>query len=568
MTHMTSPLILAAIAALVASLPLALANLPAAVGLFAASIVIDWPILYLATPATSLPFLGLAGVLAIVWSLVGAGVAVGAGGDHPDLRAVPIIATAVLVLTFVGTWLGGSSLFHAAEYAGLAGQVPTSEWTRDIQPKDPAHMVMVPLDTALYEARKAVSQDGAIGSQFSISQEDVTLQQVNGRMTYAIPLDFNSWRTWSATGSMPGWIEVDAEDPNLQPRFVAPQAGRPITITRGAYFSHDLVRAVRDAGYGGQVAGVRFEVDGDHLPWWVVTLTHPTHGWDGDVVDTVLVVDPSTGAVTPHGLGDLPPYVDAAVPADLVRKWLAFKGELAGGAWNSLWGRFGLTEPEDPILVAGNGGRPVWVTGMTSTNGHDESLVSLVYTDPRSGTSVTYAMNGGATEAAARTAADHNADIGYKRLVATVPQVYNVEGVPTAVMPLVNATGAFQGVAMAQLSNVQDVAFGQDQTSALDAYKAIILRRGVQTGVETASASEHVTGVVDRISPAPGNGRAYQFHLAGVGRIFTASASDDPSLALTQPGDRVSFVTVASGSVVLPATGFKNATLPLDAPGR
>ncbi len=574
---MTSPFMLALLAALVGALPLATVALPAAALLFAVSFLMDWGVLYLVRPATNLPFLGAPGVLALLWMVVGA---VYAAATRPERRdryggrsvehrpaLFAYLAPVAFALAYVGVAVSGWPLFHAEEYAALAGEVPTREWTREIQPKDPTHMILVPFDTAMYEAAKSVSRDGAIGSQFSLDREHATLQRVRGRMRYEVPLEFNGFRTWSATGSVPGWIEVDAEDPDAPTAFPRTGVGRPITFTPGAFGSHDLERAVRDAGYADQVAGVRFEIDEENRPWWVVTLSRPLHGWDGDALTTVLVVDPSTGVPTASAPGNTPSFVDAPVPAGLVREWLGYDGELAHGAWNAWWDKLALTEPESPNLVAGNDERPVWVTGMTSQNTNDQSLVSLVYTDPRTGRSVRYAMSGGATEAAAQLAADHNSDIGFRHLSAAVPQVYNVEGVATAVMPLVNATGAFQGVALARLANVQRVSWGTSLSAAVAAYKAGLFQDGQQASLDNGSRAVSVQGTVDRIAPVVGSGDTYQFHLRGVGRIYTAKPTEAPALGLTQAGDQVSFDTVDSPAVILPAVRFRNASLPLDLVG-
>ncbi len=531
--------------------------------------LVAYGLIYAATPSTAYPLHGFVGVIALAFLLGGALVALIVGDvDSASAApvAVPVVAPILFLLAYAFVWVGSMEAFRAADYAAMAGPVGTSDWTRDVQPKDPRHMLLVSRETAVYEARKGLSQDGAIGSQFSLSTGHLTLEERNGHMVYEVPLDFVGYAAWSDKGVTPGWIEVDAEDPDRAPHLVRASAEHPIRYTPGAWFGHDLVRAIRDAGHGDDVASVRFDVDDDGRAWWAVTTTRPLHGWSGDVVTALLLVDPSSGEVRSFAPAEAPSFVGVVYPAAVVEQYLDYQGTYAGGWLNAVWYGADVVKPEEPILVAGNQGHPTWVTGMTSSNSHDDSLVSLVYTDPRTGRSVRYLTSGGATEGAAVKAADHNPEVARRNLHAAIPQTYNVDGVQTAVMPMMNANDAYSGVALAPLQTVQDVSYGTDMQSALDDYRSVLMRKGQSVSVTTSAEVVPVDGVVDRIAPVPGSNRQYLLHLEGSGHIFVASSADAVSLGLTQKGDHVSFRTVPSGSSVWTVAGFANRDLPLDAP--
>ena len=329
--------------------------------------------------------------------------------------------------------------------------------------------------------------------------------------------------------------------------------------TSGAWLGANVERVARLAGVREEVVGTRFRLDADHRPHWVLSLAEPLRGSGGTVVTGVAVVDPFTGAVERHGLGDLPAYVDVAYPPDVVQGYLADRGELSGGWWNGVFGKAGLTRPETTRLVSGNGGAPTYATGMTSASDHDDSLVSLVYTDPLTNRSVGYATHGGATESAAVRAADNNPEVRLRHLSATMPQVYNVDGAQTVVMPLVNDVRGFQGVALAEVADVNDVAQGPDVATAVANYRALTTRKGRAAELGRAGDGIAVAGEVARIGNVPG-GQDYEIAIAGSGQIYVASSVGSPWLVLTRTGDRVSFSTTPGEAVVKPAADFVNLT--------
>lgn len=550
-------LILAVAATLVGAAPTLLGGaLGSAAVLVALGLPLSLATAYLAAPETVTPFLGAYGALAF-GGIVAGNVLCALRQERRAslLGGATGIAWAV---AFLASLAWSSPAFHAAEFASLAGVVEGRDWTAEVQPKDPAHMRLVPTETARYVAGKVLSFDGAIGSQFSLGDDaGLTPQVVDGRLTYVIPLEFDGLGAWQATKGSPGWVQVSAEDPAAKPSLVLP--GNAMPYTSGAWLGANVERVARLAGVREEVVGTRFRLDADHRPHWVLSLAEPLRGSGGTVVTGVAVVDPFTGAVERHGLGDLPAYVDVAYPPDVVQGYLADRGELSGGWWNGVFGKAGLTRPETTRLVSGNGGAPTYATGMTSASDHDDSLVSLVYTDPLTNRSVGYATHGGATESAAVRAADNNPEVRLRHLSATMPQVYNVDGAQTVVMPLVNDVRGFQGVALAEVADVNDVAQGPDVATAVANYRALTTRKGRAAELGRAGDGIAVAGEVARIGNVPG-GQDYEIAIAGSGQIYVASSVGSPWLVLTRTGDRVSFSTTPGEAVVKPAADFVNLT--------
>ncbi|MDE1945359.1 MAG: hypothetical protein KGI03_03765 [Patescibacteria group bacterium] len=479
-----------------------------------------------------------------------------------DLSFIALFPVAGFVL-LIGSWVMGWSLFNAGTYAHMIGSMEAREWTRDIQPKDPRHMAMVTPDNAFYLAKKAIGQEGAIGSQFSLNQDAMTLQRHGGELVYVVPLDFKGFSTWTGTEGVPAYIIVSAEDPERRPEMVKLPRGEELKYTPDAYFSYYLTRHLREQGYVNvALEDPWFELDENNKPWWITPTYVPTVMWSGERVTGVLVTNPASGDTRWYALQDAPSWIDRLMPRDIVRNYVSWWGDLSGGWWNSFWTQKSLTQPEKTILVYGSDNRLMYVTDITSSNGKDDSLVGLVYTDTRTGKSSLYYVTGGATASAILSAVNHNQDVHYKNLHGDWAQLYNIDNTMGVVVPLLNAQDAFQGVAIAELQNPQDVAVGTTQFEALNRYKAILARRGQQVAIENIAEAKTLSGTIDRIRQDVSG--PYYFIVTGTPHIFTASSQDYPKLPLAEKGDAVELKYLASGETVLPVITFDDLSITVE----
>jgi hypothetical protein len=455
-------------------------------------------------------------------------------------------------------------MLRAPEYAAMIGPVEKRVWNQDIQPKDPRHMRMSTKKNAIYQASKFLGSAGAIGSQFSINEDDMTLQMINGELWYVVPLDYNGLMVWWSTDGAPGYIKVNAEDPHRQSELVMLD-GAKMKYMPGAFFGNNLERHLILNGYYDRVVSDwTFEIDENGKPFWVVTVSKPTiFNWAKKVLG-VAIVEPITGRIDFKKLGEIPEWVDRVVPGSYVNDYLGWQGNLSGGWWNTLIGHLNLTKPEEPILVYGTGDQPEWVTGITSKSEKDDSLVALVYTNSRTGKSVTYEMKGGATNTAIIDAVEKNQQVQLKHLLGVSPQIYNIYGKPTSVVPCLNVSHAFQGVAMVPIDDIQTVAYGEDQHLALLDLEKQLAKSGQRVAIDKNRNLQVVQGVVDRInSEVASGGSIYFVHIADVAHLFTAGSGESSKLPVTKEGDIVKIEYYASGKDVVPIRAFDNLSLPL-----
>lgn len=516
---------------------------------------------WLIQPSPAWPLFGFPGVMTVILLIISIGIVT---LREEKLSRLAWIPAAGLIL-LIGTWVSGWHIFSAGTYASLIGPMETRDWTQDVQPKDPHHMAMITPDNALYLAQKTLGQQGAIGSQFTINADAITLQRVHDKLVYVIPLDFAGFTTWtSSPGGVPAYVTINAEDPESQPELVKLADGNGMIYTPGAQFWNQLQRHMREQGNFDGFSDPMFELDDAGQPWWITTAYKPTIGWSGEQITSVLVTNPHDGTTASYAVDKVPAWVDRVMPRDLTRSYIDWWGDLSGGWWNSFWNKSNLTKPEDngTVLIYDAEGQAAWVTDVTSRSSNDDSLVGIIYTDVRTGRSVFYQVGGGGTMNAILAAVNKNQDVQYKHLTGDYVQIYNIDGVMAAVVPLLNGNSAFQGVAIAEVKNPQDVAVGTTQFEALAKFKSILARHGQQISVENAANAKALEGQLERIhQDLNTTGGLYYFTVAGTPHIFTASSQDYPKLAVAEKGDSVTLEYLDSGESILPITKFDDTSV-------
>jgi hypothetical protein len=512
------------------------------------------------------PMFGGALFWVAVLSVVSCGLAIFAtdksGQRFPGIAVIPPV---IAWVALIGIVVFSSDAFNASDYRALVGNMEKRVWSQDIQPKDPSHFRAVTSENALYLAKKAIGELGTVGTQFQVSEEAITLQVIRGELWYVIPLDFVGWRAWNNAGTAIGYIMVHAEDPNRQPTVHQLPKEKQFAYTPGAWFGHDLIRHIRlNGNLRMNLSGTHLEIDEDGNPWWITSAMEPTIGPFGDKVRGVIVTDPVTGETRFVKLGEIPAWVDRVMPHSLTKDYLAYWGEYVHGWMNSWWDKKDLTEPENPSLVFSSEHEPMFVTGITSQNLKDDSLIGIVYTNTRTGESVEYDVKGGATDEAVLAAVSKFQEVQFKRLSGADPQLYNLYGTMSSVVPLVNENHAFSGVAIVPINNVQQIAIGRSLAEALRQYQRVLNQPGRLAGLEKEQSFAVAEGVISRIrQDIAQNGSTYYVVLHGGQQAFIGGTEKFPMIPLAQEGDRVRIRYYASGESIVPMHAFDNLTLVL-----
>jgi hypothetical protein len=493
----------------------------------------------------------------LLWLLqsMGAPESVGPGG----LLYTPAVFGVLGVL-----WLSHTPMLHSEQHVALAGDVATADWKNDMTPVDPTKIRLVSQEQAVWLGKKALS-DG-YGAVFAPGE--YRLQKVGDRMVWVAQLDFIGLSSWLNNDCTPGYIVVDAHDPSRSAQLqVEDGDGKKIAIryTPNAFFGRDLFRHIYMAGHSDvALSGAHLELDDQYRPFWVITGHKRTIGLGGLVPHTVFIVDPENGEIEEHAVTDVPAWVDRIVPEEVVVNNLNKRGLYHQGWWNAFLGKPGLTETTDSSLVYGEDGRCYWYSQTTSPSNSDDTMLSFVLTDSRTGISKEYELHGGTAgtaEAALGAVAQKVSNFRGYHPASAIP--YNVYGHLAYVSPVLGETHMFQRVAVTDV-NCQIVGMGDDLNTALQEFRSLIGQGSGNSVSPTQSAQTRtITVRVSRIAEATrsGNSTVYLYTTDVPGRVFFGGPTLGPDLFLTREDDSVVIQYLDTNESSIPIQSITNPSI-------
>src|SRR5215467_1833352 len=439
-----------------------------------------------------------------------------------------------------------------------------------LPPTDPSHIVLVSQSVASYKGQQILGSNGQnLGSTYGIDPNSYVLQSINHHLYYAAPLMYNNVFANLANPMTPGFVVVDAENPQAIPKLYTNQVqpGSSIAYLPGALLNQDLLRHVYLSGYTyGRLVDPTLELDDNFHPYWTISLMQPTRGYTGDVLSEVLIVDAHTGNITDYKPQNVPAWVDRVMPADTVTQYLTWWGLYHAAPWFNPSGMGQQSPASNPQLLYNNVDQPVWLIPMTSSSANDNSSTGVFLFDTHKNEGHFYPLAGlGIGSNVSDTIQSTRANIrGYT--VASI-QLYQIYNTPTWVAIFVQSTASgdiFQDVGMVDARNLNgsNVQFEPTLSQALQDYQQWLVQQGVPGNNPTSGTTQTATGKVLRVSSVQqGTNTIYYIQIAGQGKIFTANLALSPKLPLVEPGDTVTGSYFNTGGTVVNFTSFDDLTI-------
>ena len=452
----------------------------------------------------------------------------------------------------------------------------TIEKSPALPPTDPSHIVLVSPSVASYKGQQILGSNGQnLGSAYSLDPGSYTLQSIKHHLYYVAPLSYNNLFVNLSNSSTPGFVVVDAENPQAVPQLYTDQvrAGSSIAYLPGALLNQDLLRHVYLSGYTyGQLVDPTLELDDNFHPYWTISLMQPTRGYTGNVLSQVLLIDAHTGDIKVYKPQDVPGWIDRVMPSDTVTQYLTWWGLYHAAPWFNPSGAGQQSPPSDPQLLYNNVDQPVWLVPMTSSSSNDNSSTGVFLFDTHKNQGVFYPLSGlGIGSNVQDTIQSTRANIrGYN--VASI-QLYQIYNTPTWVAIFVQSTSSgdiFQDVGIVDARNLNgsNVQFEPTLGQALQDYQQWLTAQGSGGNTPTSGTTQTVTGKVLRISPVQqGSTTVYYIQVAGQNVIFTADLTLSPKLPLVQPGDTITGSYLNTSGTVKNFSSFDDLTINLGGPG-
>ncbi len=475
------------------------------------------------------------------------------GGAKKDRAAVRLPGVLLTAAILVSLYVNVLVVPHRATDLRDVPSVTVSDVPAPVM--DLEHIRLVPYENAQWRAQKVL---GAMGAGFEVGH--LNIQLVEGELYWVGPVDFRGLLRWFNFREAPGFVMVDAEDAGVPAEFV-PYAMR---YTAGAYFGSDLRRHVYRQHSDMLLLDPSFELDDDGNPRWVMSIGKPTVGKTGTVVTGVVILNPGTGEMQEYAKADVPSWVDQVIPEFVAEEHNDWFGRFVHGYWNSLFTKRDMHLPtawegmSDVFGVVGPDARFYWFTGHTAAAGRDDSLMGYTMMDGRTGEITYYRYAVGFFNEAAAVSSVNAAVADFVGWHGAQPLLYNLYGAESYVVPILSDTNILKAVGIVNARTGRTIV-EPTLLKAVLAYKQY-LGQGIGAVVPTDVAFlQSLEGEVLRVGAATTEGNTlFYFHLAGSSRIFTATATLSPQVALTKPGDRVAVSYLDTAEEVVPLAAFRN----------
>ena len=471
----------------------------------------------------------------------------------------PIVAIVLFVLILIIGNIASSSLFHATAMYGQLGEVKDYSFTEEILPLDQSQIPVVDADLAYKQGDKKLGEIPALGSQVDVG--DFTIQEVNGELIFVAPLEHTGFFKWMNNRTTPGYITVDATNPN-DVELVQEIDGEPINLKylRSCFMGEEITRYVRNSGYlTVGVTDYSFELDDNGRPYWVITKYENLTLWSSPEATSTIIVDAQTGEINEYSISDTPAWVDIIQPESFIDNQIDNWGDLVHGPFNfSNEDEFRKTPG---MLTVYNDGTCYYYTGLTSV-GNDDATIGFVMVDTRTKEAKRFLMSGATEEAAMRSAEGMVQDLGY---TATEPVPLNLNGIPTYFMTLKDDEGLIKQYAMVNIESYSIVAVGDTISLTQSQYMSRMTATGNNVAFSEEGYSYKLTGTVTRISSnvEAGNTVYYLILNNDDTKLYVASYNVSPELPITREGDEVEISYIDTGSKTVTISTFENTKFAL-----
>ncbi len=476
------------------------------------------------------------------------------GGLKSSLLKI-IIGTAGCLLVLLGLLkLIGSPLFHAKQYASVL-KIEEYDFKEDIVPADNlSQIALMDTNSAALLGDREIGTLSEVVSQYNLSREYAQID-LNGVPVKVSALDYADLFKYMGNKAqgVPGYVKVDPVGQKAE--YVKLSKG--MNYVPSAFFGKDLTRHIRRKFPTKIFGNIHFEIDEEGNPYYIASVYQYTIGvFGGETVCGVIVCEPVSGDCTYYDAAEIPNWVDNAFDGNLLVEQYNWYGKYTNGFWNSLFAKKGCKKCTETTVaynanadeddeaeytpdfgyVAKDG--DIWIyTGVTSVN-DDASNIGFILVNERT-SEAHYFSIAGADENSAMAAAE--GEVQEKSYRASFPSLINVDGEPTYVMVLKDASGIVKLYAMVNVESYNIVTTASNLDDCFLQYRAKLGIEAPKEETEDAEAKrEPVEFTVADIRYIDIEGNTWVYLTSAEGGIYKLPFSENEKLLLVQAGDVLS----------------------------
>lgn len=479
-------------------------------------------------------------------------------GKCGKLFWIPVLIAAAMVVAAIT----GAKIFHASSYASII-KVEDAVFEDDLsETLNTDSIALMDTQSAQMLGDREIGSLSHVVSQYNVS-DDYTQIDYNGTPKKVSALDYAGFFKWKNNHKegVPGYVIVD---PVSMSASYQEGSGGMIYVP-SAYLREDAARYIWKHFPTELFGNLHFEIDEDGNPYYVASVYEKTISlFGGETVKGAIILNPLDGQIQYYDLAEVPNWVDVVYEGDLICTQYNWYGELQNGFINSVFGKKGCkrvttyyssdedeeSEDEQPTsdygYVAKDG--DIWIyTGITSVNG-DSSNIGFLMANERTGESHYYGI-AGADEKSAMSAAE--GEVQEKGYQASFPSLINVDGEPTYIMVLKDASGLVKLYAAVNVEQYNLVATATTQKDCIAKYRTLIgtseATDGESSETENMPEAEEepleATGegdvVIADIREIVVDGNTYLYLITDDQQIYRAKAAEHEEMLLLKAGDTV-----------------------------
>ncbi|ADU29046.1 hypothetical protein [Evansella cellulosilytica] len=457
---------------------------------------------------------------------------------------------AAILLGFSLFWIF-QPLFLADAKFEIAGGVEVS--SEDLSPVSEENIPVVPRSFARYRSDVLMGQ---LDNPAFYNLGETRIQRIDGTLYWVTPIEYDGFFRWWRSDYAPGYITVNAENPQAEPTLVQTE----MNYVPSAYFHENLERHVRLAFPDVLMLDTTFEVDSEGNPFYIVSYGHYTEFRRVADVDGIIIVDPRTGDMEQFEKENAPEWVNRIYPPHIAEERNEWFGVYKQGLINRYFGREGLTEPTDwgsddsVVGVVDRDLQQSWLTDHMRLRGDSEtsnSMVGFTMFDARTGElryfrDASGMMNG-------RTAMNL-AERTFRRddYVAGTPSLYNIYSQYTWVVPLMDRDNVLRQIMLVNASSESVYGYGSTKREAFSSYQLALSSR-VDDDVIPGEITDlvEVTATVERVYKWDREDNVtVRLLIEGYDRIFTVNASAHPRAVFIEAGDEITIHFMDTGEEI------------------
>lgn len=479
-----------------------------------------------------------------VLGLIGVGIVyvINSGSDLVTDRSSRFLKQVIALIVLSVLLLGASAgydIYSKKQVYSTLNLVEGTD-TPELDKKDTP--VTIPPKTVRNKMKKSMNQ---FENQQFYDLGDLQVQKVKGEVVYVAPLEFKGFWRWLKGGESEGYLQMSATDVYEQPVPVK----TPMTYIPSAYFFKDVERKIyfATATYK-SIGDPQLEIDDEGHAYYVQTLYKPRGISENPNYRKmkIAVLDTEDGAVNVYDLDDVPAFIDAPISPEMASEMNSVYGKYENGWLNSRMAKKGVklaTEngTEDEVTPIFNElGEMLYFTDFTSPSSSDDSAIGYSFINARTG-EITYYSKKNMMDSEGLI---NLVDLVYpeKKLEGNMPLLYNIDGVPTWVVSMLDKNGIFKKIAYVNATDSDIIAMEDNVSQTLQTYR---LKLGEKT-TNAASTSEaknvEVSGKISRLTPPMVTSEAtiIKFVLAD-GKVYIVNTDDFEAATFLEKGDDVSF---------------------------